>query len=96
MIIFSKLWERYKKQLLVTKLNNLFRNSTRQSRRQQGFRWPHKETKSKKLTRSQKKKLATMKIEPPQFTNYNVKKTRRHIHSWSKRMAEARRKKANG
>ena len=87
-----KIWKLYKAQQRVAKLNDIYRGSTRATRRLAGFKWLHKNT-TKKLTRNQRRKLATQKMEPPVFTNFNVKKTRRYMNRWFKRMQEARRKK---
>ena len=90
------LWKLYKTQQRVAKLNDIYRGSTRVTRRLAGFRWLHKSPAKKKLTRSQRRRLATLKIEPPVFTGFNPKKTKRYMNAWARRMAEARRKKRNG
>jgi len=85
----KKLWQLYKKQLWIAKFTALFATTTREERRKRGLRWMRTNKPKRKLTRSQRQRLAALKIEPPEFTGFNPKRTRRYIKGWRCRMQKA-------
>lgn len=91
----KKFWQLYKTQIRFVKLTDIFTTTNRADRRVQGWRWLRKGKPRCKLTRGQRQRLAAKKIEPPKFTGFNPKRSRRYMKRWFKRMQEAAREKQN-
>ena len=87
--MIRKLWQLYKKQLWIANITALFTTTNHEERRKRGFRWVRTNKPKCKLTRGQRQRLAVLKIEPPEFTGFNPKRTRRYMKRWFKRMQVA-------